>query len=68
MKSTVNEKTSEEEAQYPCLMKGSGELVLLMTSKDIGTVVSANAIYDIGEHCSDWGGLKPFHGTVTLED
>ncbi len=46
MKSTVNEKPSE----------------------DTGTAVSANSIYDIGEHDSDWEDLKPFHGTVTLEN
>ncbi len=71
MKSTVNEKTSEQ-AEYPCLMVSDCGLVWFMTGKGKGVRVSYSqddgdeiGFYNRALNMSDF---EPFHGTVTLEN
>ena len=68
MKVEVNETANKNEMEYPCLMKGHGGLVLLMTDEKTGMVISPNHSWEIGEYDIRWGGLKPFHGTITLSN
>ena len=73
IKSEINE-ASVIGNDYPKLMIGTTELVVLMTSLGIGVVVaSGTSKHGVGYSSINWKegghlGLKDFHGSVTLSN
>ena len=57
--------------QYPMLMesKDTENLVVLMTAPHIGTVVSTESIYNIGEYHTSWAidSFYPLEGSIIIE-
>ena len=70
MKSIKNERATEEEDEYPCLMTDRNGLVILFTHQYVGTVVSAQGCNNLGEFCENWDSedFTTYHGTITLEN
>lgn len=58
------------EQDYPVLMKAkSNSMVVLMTSRGVGTVVMPNEHNDVGYHIKGWDEdcFVRFYGTIELE-
>ena len=57
--------------EYPRLMEGvTSGVIVLMESRHCGTVVHGTSSYGnkVGEYCTDWGVMKPYNGSITLDN
>lgn len=75
MKVTINEKQTEGEVKYPCLMEcveiKDKEFVVLMIGYECGVVIdSGKSDYNMGHHSGRWdmSTFAPFKGSITLEN
>ena len=72
MKVTINEKPTQENAEYPCLKAIEGtRTVVLFTAKCKGTVIAEDKTnYGLGYHSHGWAEqvFTPFNGSITLEN
>ena len=72
MKSKLN-KQEPAEVTYPCLKKSEGNLVVLFTDENSGTVVVPDGFYELGYYDEDWdecGEFTPLPEgqSITLEN
>ena len=72
MKVTINEKPTQEKAEYPCLKVATDTgRVVLFTSESAGTVVYERISYwGMGHYSDKWykQDFTPFNGSITLEN
>lgn len=71
MKINIEEKESNEELEFPCLMEGSYNTIVLFRSLKKGTVIISDEIhYSTGSYHDHWdiNKFKKFTGKITLEN
>ena len=74
MKSTLNKQEQEPaEVTYPCLKKSEGDLVVLFTDENSGTVVVPDEFIELGYYDEDWDEcgsftILPKGQSITLEN
>lgn len=73
MKIEVNEKETNKEIKYPCLMTVEDtKMIVLFNKEREGTllVAGSGSMVSIGEHYRLWNMnyFTPFNGTITLQN
>jgi hypothetical protein len=70
MKVEINEKETQGEVKYPCLMKSEKGLIVLFNAPECGIVLKGNDVHERGHYSSNWNmdSFEPFNGTITLSN